>query len=104
MMLQRGGWSKKVSNGQLRICLAGKLTSVAHNKLTKTSIARQFCCSGFSMMGSRSNKKKTVRQATSVQRDELASHGGKVILPKGVRNWVSRGALASSPCNLLVTF
>lgn len=41
-----------------------KLTSVAHNKLTKITMARQFCCSGASIIGIRSKTRKTAMTAT----------------------------------------
>jgi hypothetical protein len=36
------------------------------------------------MMGSKRRRKKMVTQMMRVHKDELASHGGTVILPKGV--------------------
>jgi hypothetical protein len=50
---------------------------VAHNKLTKTTIARQFCCSGSSMIGTMRRIKKTAIVMRSTQNVLLSKNFGQ---------------------------
>ena len=50
--------------------------SVAHNKDTKTSMARQFCCSGFFMIGTKSRTRKMANITTRAKNVELNNHLG----------------------------
>jgi hypothetical protein len=80
--------------------IGGVRTSVAHSKLTKMTIARQFCCSGTSMMGTISSTisstTKTAMQASSIQKVWLISHCGHRYRPIGVSTSFISGS-SSSP-------
>ena len=73
------------------------IASVAHSALTKMTMAKQFCCSGFSMIGTTSSTTKTAMQATKVQKVLLTSHCGHLYFPIGVTTSFMSGAF-SSPC------
>lgn len=60
------------------------ITSVAQSKLTKTNMARQFCCSTILMIGKKRRMKKTIVMPIKVSMVELNSHVGHRTLPTGV--------------------
>ncbi|KAK5635885.1 hypothetical protein RRF57_011597 [Xylaria bambusicola] len=64
------------------------------------SIAKQACCSGFSMMGTPRNTKKTAMMASVVSMDEPNIQDGKEKRPIGVTTSVVDTSGASSPCSL----
>jgi len=76
-------------------------TSVAHSKLTKITMARQFCCSGASMIGTTSSTTKTAIQASRIQKVLLTSHCGHLYLPIGVSTSFMSDS-TSSPCRLIL--
>lgn len=60
-------------------------------------MAKQFCCSGFSIMGTTSSTTKTAMQVSSIQKVLLTSHWGHLYLPMGVATSFMSDS-ASSPC------
>ena len=74
-------------------------TSVAHIRLTKITKARQFCCTGSSMIGTTNKTMKMASMIIKVKNVELKSQRGHVSLPTGViTSFVSKPS-GSSPCN-----
>jgi hypothetical protein len=110
-MTERKGMSSEVTNSGI-VCgeLAQgiwetlwkkTLTSVAQSKLTKTRRARQFCCSGTSMMGTKRMTKKMAIEPRSVSTDVLTSQTGRDRRPSGVLILLASTWGISSPCSLL---
>lgn len=82
-----GGWGRVI----------GRRTSVAQSKLTNTTRARQFCCSGFSIVGTARSTAKTTITATSTQNVPERRNFGHCVLPSGVRTSLNEPS-CSSPC------
>ena len=71
---------------------------MAQSKLTKTSMAKQFCCSGVVKVLTRSKKAKTAKMAARMKKPCENSHEGISRLPKGVlRSLVVAAASGESP-------
>jgi hypothetical protein len=71
-------------------------TLVAYGELTKMTIARQFYCSGTSMMGTTSSTTRTAMHASSIQKVLLISYCRQRYLLIGVSTSFFLGS-SSSP-------
>lgn len=87
-LLQISVWMSSVTQAML--------TSVAHSSDTKTTNARQFCCSGSSMMGTMSSTAKIAMVDTRTQNVLLSKKRGHRVLPNGVTTSLVE-ASSSSP-------
>lgn len=95
-------WSRNTRRTTQRNGMVSEVTkrgsvSVAQSKLTRASMARQFCCSGFSMMGTKRSAKKTATMETSMRVGVATSHGGSVKRPSGVETSLAGSTISSSP-------